>query len=359
MVVPEPRKLSSGNYFIQLRLGGESVSVTAPTAKECRDKARSIKSQHVAGEKRIQRSKSNPTLTQAIDDYIAARSNTLSPSTIRGYRTIQRNRFETVMEKRLKDIKDWQTICNNEAKLCGAKTLKNSYCFIVSVLRENGIHPTKVTLPQVVKSNRPWLTPEQITVFVRAIKGNDCEIPALLALHSLRRSEVCAVTWEEHIDLKAKRILVSGALVPDEEENLVLKETNKNSASQRYVPIMIDELYKALIAVKDKTGLVVKEHPNTVWARINKVCEENGLPLVGNHGLRHSFASLAYHLGMPEMVAMRIGGWSDPATMRDIYTHLADADIKKHTDSMVKFYKNANKNANKDKKASIINAYSV
>jgi hypothetical protein len=31
---PKPRRLSSGNYFIQLRLGGESVPVTARSAAE-------------------------------------------------------------------------------------------------------------------------------------------------------------------------------------------------------------------------------------------------------------------------------------------------------------------------------------
>jgi integrase len=41
------------------------------------------------------------------------------------------------------------------------------------------------------------------------------------------------------------------------------------------------------------------------------------------HGLRHSFASLSYFLGIPEAETMRLGGWSDPSVMRKIYTHLA------------------------------------
>ena len=35
MKVPAPRKLPSGSWFIQLRLGGESIPVTAATAKDC------------------------------------------------------------------------------------------------------------------------------------------------------------------------------------------------------------------------------------------------------------------------------------------------------------------------------------
>ena len=34
MKVPAPRKLPSGSWFIQLRLGGESIPVTAATAKD-------------------------------------------------------------------------------------------------------------------------------------------------------------------------------------------------------------------------------------------------------------------------------------------------------------------------------------
>ena len=77
-----------------------------------------------------------------------------------------------------------------------------------------------------------------------------------------------------------------------------------------------------------------------------KICRENNLPNVGIHGLRHSFASLAYHLQIPEKIAMEIGGWSDYQTMRKIYTHLSSIDRKKAENKMAEFYKNANKNAN-------------
>ncbi|MEG1564634.1 MAG: hypothetical protein RR365_13045 [Bacteroides sp.] len=106
LTVPEPRLLSSGKWFIQLRLGGESVPVTALSEKKCSDEATYIKAQYKAGKRTEERSKANPTLKKAIDDYITVRSNTLSPSTIDGYRRIQKNRFKGVMQKPVKDIKD-------------------------------------------------------------------------------------------------------------------------------------------------------------------------------------------------------------------------------------------------------------
>ena len=75
-----------------------------------------------------------------------------------------------------------------------------------------------------------------------------------------------------------------------------------------------------------------------LYQRINEICAANGLPKVGNHGLRHSFASLAYHLQIPEKIAMEIGGWDDDGTMRKIYTHLAKDDIAKRSAEFANFF---------------------
>jgi len=111
----------------------------------------------------------------------------------------------------------------------------------------------------------------------------------------------------------------------------------------------MDELYDALKREEEPTGLVVKCSPDTIRGQVNRVCEKNGLPLVGVHGLRHSFASLAYHLGVPEKVTMEIGGWSDSQTMRKIYTHIAQSDMKRYEAQFADFFKNANESANDEK----------
>lgn len=56
------------------------------------------------------------------------------------------------------------------------------------------------------------------------------------------------------------------------------------------------------------------------------------------HGLRHSFASLAYHMGIPEMMAADIGGWKDLGTMHKIYTHLAERDIAKRSKEFTDYF---------------------
>lgn len=330
--IPTPRQRGQ-KWYVDLRR--EGVTVIEDTEAEAKAKAVAIRAGFVDLKKRP----SAITLEKAIDNYIEVRSNVLSPSTLVGYKSVKKNRFKGVMQCPIADIKDWQEVINAEAAICSPKTVKNAWGLIRPAIEAAGVELPKVKLPQLVPKEPVFLTPEQISVFVAAVKGTPVEIPALLGLHSLRRSEIAALDWA-NIDLKKRIIKVSGAVVPGENWTLVEKPTNKNSASTRAVPIMIPELYDALKAVPDKSGKVVTCYISTIYDWVNKVCNENNLPRLGVHGLRHSFASLAYHVRMSEQAAMQIGGWSDYATMRKIYTHLSTQDINAAANSMSEFYDN-------------------
>lgn len=340
MKVPEPRKLSSGTWFLQMRLNGVSVPVTAATRKECVDKAALIKAEHRAGKRTIQSSGAS-TLSRAIDKYIEARKNVLSPSTIDGYKRIQKNRFKTVMNLPLSSVSNWQAIVNKEAGECAPKTLRNAWRFVCSVLSENGISAPKVTLPAPNGKVREWLEPDQIKKLIREADGTPSAIPVFLALHSLRRSEILALTWDD-IDLERKCITVSGSVVQDEHHHYVHRDSNKTEKSKRTVPIMIPELLVLLASTPqdERHGPFVKIKPHAIADRINAACRRAGLPEVGTHGLRHSFASLAYHLGMSALETMELGGWSDTGTMHNIYTHLAQADRLKAENKLTEFFAN-------------------
>ena len=337
--IPTPRKRGQ-KWYVDLRR--EGVTVIENTEAEAKAKAVAIRAGFVDVKKRP----SAVTLEKAIDNYIEVRSNVLSPSTLVGYKSVKKNRFKSVMQCSVADIKDWQEVINAEAAICSPKTVKNAWGLIRPAIEAAGVELPKVKLPQLVPKEPVFLTPEQISVFVTAVKGTPVEIPALLGLHSLRRSEIAALDWA-NIDLRKRIIKVSGAVVPGENWALVEKPTNKNSASTRTVPIMIPELYDALKAVPDKSGKVVTCYISTIYDWVNKVCDENNLPRLGVHGLRHSFASLAYHVRMSEQAAMQIGGWSDYATMRKIYTHLSTQDINAAANSMSKFYDNFTTDAKK------------
>lgn len=343
--VPKVRQLKSGVYYIQLRLGGESITVKNRYKNECIKEARRIKHDYLAGNRRPKDEPSPITIGQAIDAYIEKRDRVLSPSTIAGYKRIKKTRFLNYTDKIISEMSDgdWQRMCNDEAHICSAKTLKNAWGLVSSVIKDStGHHAPDVRLPQIVQKELVFLEPEQIQPFIKAVKWLDIEIPALLALSSLRRSELMGLTWD-NVDLRNKLIYVRGSAVLDEINVLVQKKENKNSSSNRVIPIMMDSLYDALNAVEDKTGNVVKYNVASLWGSINAVCRRNGFPEVGVHGLRRSFVSLGFHLGIEEEYIMKLGGWSDYNTMRKYYKRLAQSDIAKHTKEMTDFFNSKQK----------------
>lgn len=333
--------MQSGKWNIQLRIGGQSISITKPTKRECEVEAAAIKTAWETGGD-LNSTQSNLTVYDAMDRYIQDRSNVLSPSTIRCYKVMRDNAFQEIAGRKVKSIKDneWAGIVNREAKTKSAKTLKNEWMFLRSALKiVCGKTVKDVRMPQVVRNERPFLDSDQIKLFLDAVKGEQIEVAALLALHSLRLSEILAMRWE-NIDLENGKIHVSGSVVYDESYTLVYKGTNKNKTSNRVIPIMIPRLKELLEEQKKPSGLVCPGSPNNVPRKINKVCDKAGLPHVGTHGLRHSFASLCYHLDVPEKVVMQLGGWGDDGTMRRIYTHISEIDKRKNENQIANFFAN-------------------
>jgi integrase len=332
MKLPTPRKQASGLYVINLKLNGKNVAVHGETQAKCRRNATAIKADYLTG--RVLVNKCNLTVTQAIDNYIDNRTK-LSPSTIRGYKSIQKNVFTTVTNTKLDEV-NWQKAIDDDDH--APKTIRNAWGFIASVLAENNLSVPKVRLPAKISRERAFLQPDQILTFIKAINGQECELAVLLGLHSLRRSEILDVTYGD-VDLKNNIIHVRGAAVVDEDNKVVHKKTNKNASSTRDVPIMIPRLAELVEQGNGKkTDYLVTCHPNTIWRTVNSICKKNNLPEIGCHGLRHSFVSLAYHLGWSEMATMQIAGYSDFQTMRKIYTHLADVDKNQAISSMREFF---------------------
>ena len=174
---------------------------------------------------------------------------------------------------------------------------------------------------------------------MEAIKGDKAEIPALLAISSLRQSEILGLRWDA-VDLEKGVIYIRETAVRDEDGNLVRKATTKNSASRRTVP-MIAPLREALQSATRSGDYVVTLKENTIRRHYKAACERAGVPYVRAHGLRHSFASLCHHLNVDEMTAMKIGGWADLGTMKGIYTHLTEADIAKRGKQFTAFFESS------------------
>lgn len=347
MKIPEPRKLPSGSWNVRIMIDGESYSITKPTKKACLAEAAALKT----GIKKVKQVQTGRTLDAAINRYIEQRQNILSPSTVAGYRRIQRQRFQSSMHLDVhKTTPDqWQRIVNREAKLCSPKTLKNSWGFIASVIAEETGERIRVTLPQKIDNSKGYLKYDEIPLFLAALEGDVAYIPALLALSSLRMSEVLGLRWDA-VDLKNGVLYIRETAVRDEHGELIRKKATKNSTSRRTVPI-IQPLQEALEA-EDHTGkYVVNITEGTIRRHYKEASERAGVPYVGAHGLRHSFASLACHLGMREETAMQVGGWADYHTMKKIYTHVTAEDIVQDSDLLLEFYEFGTEICNENEKS--------
>ena len=351
MKVPTPKKLPSGSWHLRIKIDGVSHSITKPTEKACLAEYMALK----AGTKKTKGKSTGPlTLTKAIDRYIERRQNICSPSTIAGYRRIQNQRFKTTMPLALQNIKpdQWQRIVNREAQLCSPKTLKNAWMFVAGVVAEATGDRPQATLPQKIDNSKGFLKPDEIQPFLDALAGDVALIPALLALSSLRQSEILGLRWDA-VDLKAGVLHIRETAVRDEDGKLARKRTTKNASSRRTVPL-IPPLRDALTAADRRGDYVVTITEGTIRRHYREAADRAGVPYVGAHGLRHSFASLACHLGLREETAMAIGGWADYHTMKKIYTHTLEEDLIADSALLLNFFdptKSAMQKCNESKSA--------
>lgn len=310
-------KLPSGNYRVQFYKDGKRHSVTRPTAYEAEREAMLLMNGNIP----------DLTLHEAIDCYINERKNVLSPSTIVGYRVIQRNRFQSVMHLPIADKIRWQQVVNDEALKISPKTLYNSWGLVKAILTTYGVAVPRVQLPQRITEEHGFFQPEEIKTFVKLIEGHENEAQFLLCLHGLRKSEMLAVTDS---DIKDGYIYVRGSIIRTESNTYVSRDSNKTVKSRREVPIFIPRL--------EKLSLEQNCRPDTIGRRFQRLCEENDLPQIGLHGLRHSFVSLCYYLDISLMVTMRYGGYSNPTVVQSIYTHLANRELKDSEAKLKQFF---------------------
>ena len=343
--VPTPKQLPSGNWRIYLER--EKKSITADTPEACTADALAFRKQWEMDEAaglhipppRV------TTLHSVVSDYIASREPVRSPSTIDGYNNILRNRFKDYMQQDVSAI-DFQKMINDEIlKGVSAKTVRNAWGLVRAAIVQADIEFTPPTMLRTTKPIRSWLTYEQINLFLSAIFGSKYELPALLALHGLRKSELLGLRVLDYEPSK-QLVHIRGALLSTE-NGYVYTKLNKTDASSRDVPIIIPRLTELLNNIYNNYSSHQSDSPycdkfivdvprDGIYKAINQACLKAGLPPVGIHGLRHSFASLAYHLGWKKMTTMQIGGWHNSKVLDAIYTH--NADYKTDVDSMVTFF---------------------
>lgn len=323
--LPAIKQLPSGAWHTKVLVDGRRVSITKSTYEECVSEYLAVK--HGVMEAKKATPNKKKTLKEAVEDHIADMEGYRSPSTVYGYKKYVRCTFQQAMSWDVYTTKDeqWQEAIRDERKLGrSSHYIKNAWSLMAAAIEKETKHRPEVMLYPPETTERAWLDHDEIDILVAAVKGHMVEIPVLLCLSSLRRSELLGLKWSQ-VDMKRNTITINGAVVRGT-DGLVSKKQNKTKKSKRTVPI-IPPLREALEKADRKSENVVTMSADTVLKYVHRLCLENNITDVDLHGLRHSFASLAYHLRIPEMIAAEIGGWDDLGTMHKIYTHLAKADI--------------------------------
>lgn len=325
---PTPVELPSGKFRCQVTVDGHRESIVDEDPRVAHAQAVAMRANLIEAQKKPR----VVTLLCAIDEYISLKEGVLSPSTIRGYEIVKRNRFQELMDVNVHDIKKshMQAAINREAKTVSPKTVYNAYGLIRPVLKEYGVEFSGIALPQRIKPIKRYMQETDIGKLLEEIQGDSCEVPILLAVWlGLRRSEIIGLCWD-CVDFEQSVIHIRKTYVPDKDNNWVLKPGAKNESSQRSVKCPAYIMDKLRNLPRDSDGQIFKLHPDTLRRHIHLACERAGITDTTIHGLRHTNAAVMKGLGVSDGHAMARGGWTDETTYKKTYSYVfdnvADAD---------------------------------
>lgn len=337
MKIPAIRKLPSGNYFCQLKVGGKSTSITDTTYDKVYAKA-------VAYKAGILKTKSAParmTVGDAVDEYIDLRSNVRSPSTIRGYRQIRRCYFSELMGKHIDKIKfiDIQRAVNDQAQTVSGKTVRNAFGLLRSAIDGKvEIDFDKIALPEKEQKEAAVLSRDEMRRVYEAIDDPQMEAAFLLAIWlSLRRSEFMGLTWD---CVGEDYIFVKSSVVLNDQNEYIHKTLNKTKKSHRKIPCppFIIGKINALPHTGDK---VLNLNATYYLELLHKACDKAGVKRVGLHTLRHTNATVMAYVGVTKKHSMERGGWSTPDVLEKVYEHVFEDERKEAAAKIDDFYADA------------------
>lgn len=330
--LPTPQKLPSGMYRCQVTVNGKRVSVVEENPAVAQAKAVALRAGIMGGRKKP----SSMTVGEAIDRYIESKDAVLSPSTIRGYRSIRENSLGNMGAMRLDELTQ-EAVQRHINDLAREKTPK--YCRNVHGLLSAALAAYRpdftlhTTLPQKVKVEIQIPTIEEVKILAEKAKGTKFELPFLLAIWmGLRTSEIRGLTWDciEGDALHVKQALVYG------EAGSVLKTTKSYSGNRK---IRIPPYIKALIDSQPKNGeYIVRASRNALYKQLCKLCDENGLPHYRFHDLRHVQASVMLALGVPDKYAMERMGHASTNMLKTVYQHTMKSKSKEVADTVDHFF---------------------
>lgn len=346
MRTPTARKLPSGSWYCRVRVGGEDVSITAPTEKAALAEAMAVK----AGIKRAAREPSRKLLATAYTEYIEAKSHILSPSTIAGYRRLSRNTYQGIMGLPLSRVTQQvvQVETNRMAATASPKYVRNAHGLLSAVLHYAGLRDDlATTLPQKRKAEIVVPDTDTQAAILRAARGTEIELPVNLAMTmGLRMSEVRGLRM---CHARGSRLHIAQAIV-DAEDGTPVAKPPKTFSGDRWLT-MTCRVKELIDAMPSDTDYLVHLSGQAIYKRFERMLSKAGIPHMRFHDLRHAYASTMLMLGVPNKYIVDRMGHASDRMVQLVYQHVMGEMQTRVDEQAASFYdslapQNGDKNDN-------------
>lgn len=300
--------------------------------------------------------------TSFLEDWLRMMRTTVKVTTYAGYVKAVKNRIIhyfnehhpglRLIDVTAKHIQDYYTY---EMLECGltANTVKHRHANIHKALQYAyttdlipGNPADKVELPKIEKYVGNYYNAAQLDQMFRIFKGDPAEFGVITAsFYGLRRSEVLGLKWDA-IDFEQKTITIRHTVTEatiDGKSTLVMMDSTKTKSSYRTLPLVapFEQLLLRMKADQERNRILCgdcycKEYlgyiyvnelgelmkPGFLTAHVPAVLEQNNMPRLRFHDLRHSCASLLFAQGVSLKEIQAWLGHSTIGTTANIYTHL-------------------------------------
>lgn len=219
-----------------------------------------------------------------------------------------------------------------------------------------------VIRPKSLKDSPPIraMTLEEETKFVDYITSKPLEAcpyrnEFLIQLFmGLRIGECLALTTHD-IDLMHRRMYVHQTLSHDIDGTIILSNSPKTQAGNRYLPIP-DSLYPYIVEqmkycecqeLNEEKRLFKPPYnkltnPENVNRALYKILENLGIDHMSSHSLRHTYATRSIEAGVTPVVLQKLMGHTDVAITLNTYTSVFDKYKETELEKVNQYYMNQN-----------------
>lgn len=251
------------------------------------------------------------TVREAVEKYIKANENVLSPSTLRGY-TMDAKRITPIADIRIRKLRsvDLQTFVSQLTANYAPKTVKNTYALVITSVAFSGVETRfRVNLPTIPKKRKTAPEDEKIKALYDESNPIMKKVIILAAFHSLRLGEICGLKYK---DVDGNKLYIHSDMVQGN-DGRVHKDFPKTESSNRTVLLTDKEL--EIIGNGDPDDYIVPRAPSTLDHNFLMLTKKLGIECVTLHTLRSYFASVAVAIGVPDLYTSHMGGWRENSTV--------------------------------------------